>query len=74
MRLTASPAGVDAGFWSRMGVKKAAFATRQYGFDQFIVGLLIALLGIGIMVGGFLMDRGSVVDFPKTGWRRWGAC
>ena len=34
-----------------------AFATRQYGFDQFIVGLLIALFGIGIMVGGFLMDR-----------------
>ena len=34
-----------------------AFATRQYGFDQFIVGLLIALFGVGIMVGGFLMDR-----------------
>lgn len=34
-----------------------AFATRQYSFDQFIVGLLIALFGIGIMIGGFLMDR-----------------
>ena len=34
-----------------------AFATRQYGFDQFVVGLLIALFGIGIMVGGSLMDR-----------------
>lgn len=34
-----------------------AFATRQYGFDQFVVGLLVALFGIGIMVGGFLMDR-----------------
>jgi YNFM family putative membrane transporter len=34
-----------------------AFASRRYGFDQFIVGLLIALFGIGIMVGGFLMGR-----------------
>lgn len=34
-----------------------SFATGRYGFDQFIVGLLIALFGIGIMIGGFLMDR-----------------
>jgi YNFM family putative membrane transporter len=34
-----------------------AFATRQYGFDQFIVGLLVALFGIGMMTGGFLMGR-----------------
>ena len=34
-----------------------AFATRQYGFDQFIVGLLVALFGIGMMTGGFLMER-----------------
>lgn len=34
-----------------------AFAARQYGFDQLIVGLLIALFGIGIMAGGFLMGR-----------------
>jgi predicted MFS family arabinose efflux permease len=34
-----------------------SFATVRYGIDQLIVGLLIALFGIGIMVGGFLMDR-----------------
>ena len=34
-----------------------AFATRQYGFDQLIVGLLVALFGIGMMTGGLLMGR-----------------
>jgi predicted MFS family arabinose efflux permease len=34
-----------------------AFAARRYGFDQFTVGLLIALFGIGTIVGGLLMDR-----------------
>jgi predicted MFS family arabinose efflux permease len=33
----------------------AAFGTTRHGFDQFTVGLLIALFGCGIMIGGFLM-------------------
>jgi MFS transporter, YNFM family, putative membrane transport protein len=32
-----------------------SFATVRYGFNQFIVGLLVALFGFGIMTGGFLM-------------------
>jgi predicted MFS family arabinose efflux permease len=32
-----------------------SFAAWRYGFNQFIVGLLVALFGIGIMTGGFLM-------------------
>jgi predicted MFS family arabinose efflux permease len=32
-----------------------SFATLRYGLDQFEVGLLIALFGIGIMTGGGLM-------------------
>ena len=34
-----------------------SFAMARYGLDQFIVGLLIALYGIGMMAGGFLMGR-----------------
>jgi predicted MFS family arabinose efflux permease len=34
-----------------------SFAVGQYGLDQFIVGLLVALFGIGMMTGGFLMER-----------------
>jgi MFS transporter, YNFM family, putative membrane transport protein len=34
-----------------------SFANKRYGFDQFIVGLLIALFGIGMMAGGFLLGR-----------------
>ena len=34
-----------------------AFATDRYHLDQFTVGLLIALFGVGMMVGGLLMDR-----------------
>ena len=34
-----------------------AFATYRYRLDQFTVGLLIALFGVGMMVGGLLMDR-----------------
>jgi predicted MFS family arabinose efflux permease len=34
-----------------------AFASHRYSLDQFTVGLLIALFGIGMMVGGLLMDR-----------------
>jgi predicted MFS family arabinose efflux permease len=34
-----------------------SFATARYGLDQFIVGLLVALFGIGMMTGGFLMGR-----------------
>ena len=34
-----------------------AFATDRYRLDQFTVGLLIALFGVGMMVGGLLMDR-----------------
>lgn len=34
-----------------------AFAFHRFGFDQFTVGLLIAIFGFGIMAGGFLMDR-----------------
>ena len=34
-----------------------AFATHRYRLDQFTVGLLIALFGIGMMAGGLLMDR-----------------
>jgi MFS transporter, YNFM family, putative membrane transport protein len=34
-----------------------AFATHRYGLDQFTVGLLLALFGIGMMAGGLLMDR-----------------
>lgn len=32
-----------------------SFGTARYGFDQFSVGLLIALFGVGTMVGGSLM-------------------
>ena len=32
-----------------------SFATVRHGLDQFIVGLLIALFGVGIMAGGLLM-------------------
>ncbi len=32
-----------------------AFATTRHGLDQFRVGLLIALFGVGTMVGGLLM-------------------
>jgi len=35
----------------------AAFGTVRHGFDQFTVGLLIALFGFGIMIGGILMGR-----------------
>jgi len=34
-----------------------SFATGRYGLDQFIGGLLVALFGIGMMTGGFLMGR-----------------
>jgi YNFM family putative membrane transporter len=34
-----------------------SFATVRYGLDQFIVGLLLALFGVGMMTGGFLMGR-----------------
>jgi predicted MFS family arabinose efflux permease len=34
-----------------------SFATVRYGLDQFIVGLLIAVFGIGMLIGGFLMNR-----------------
>jgi predicted MFS family arabinose efflux permease len=34
-----------------------SFAAGRYGLDQFIVGLLVALFGIGMMTGGFLMGR-----------------
>jgi MFS transporter, YNFM family, putative membrane transport protein len=34
-----------------------AFATHRYRLDQFTVGLLIALFGVGMMLGGLLMDR-----------------
>ena len=34
-----------------------SFATGRYGLDQFSVGLLVALFGIGMMTGGFLMGR-----------------
>ncbi len=34
-----------------------AFATQRFGLDQFMVGMLIALFGIGMMAGGLLMDR-----------------
>lgn len=34
-----------------------AFATRRYGIDQFMVGLLIALFGCGMLTGGLLMGR-----------------
>jgi predicted MFS family arabinose efflux permease len=32
-----------------------SFATLRHGLDQFIVGLLIALFGVGIMTGGLLI-------------------
>jgi len=32
-----------------------SFGTARYGFDQFSVGLLIALFGVGTMMGGSLM-------------------
>lgn len=38
-----------------------SFATLRHGLDQFRVGLLIALFGVGIMIGGVLM----------AGIRRW---
>lgn len=34
-----------------------SFGTARYGFDQFSVGLLIALFGVGTMMGGSLMGR-----------------
>ena len=34
-----------------------SFATVRYGFDQFIVGLLVSLFGIGTVTGGFLMGH-----------------
>jgi predicted MFS family arabinose efflux permease len=34
-----------------------AFGIRRYGLDQFSVGLLLALFGLGIMLGGALMGR-----------------
>jgi len=34
-----------------------AFAFQRYGLDQFSIGLLISLYGIGMMTGGFLMGR-----------------
>ncbi len=34
-----------------------AFAAYRYRLDQFMVGLLIALFGVGMMLGGLLMDR-----------------
>ncbi|MBU2226235.1 MAG: MFS transporter [Proteobacteria bacterium] len=34
-----------------------SFAIRRYDLDQFGVGMLIALYGIGMMAGGFLMGR-----------------
>ena len=34
-----------------------SFAIGRYGLDQFSVGLLIALNGIGMMAGGFLLGR-----------------
>jgi predicted MFS family arabinose efflux permease len=34
-----------------------SFGTARYGFDQFSVGLLIALFGVGTMAGGSLMGH-----------------
>jgi predicted MFS family arabinose efflux permease len=34
-----------------------SFAATRYSLDQFSVGLLVALFGIGMMTGGFLMGR-----------------
>ena len=34
-----------------------SFATHRYRLDQFTVGLLIGLLGVGTMVGGILLNR-----------------
>jgi predicted MFS family arabinose efflux permease len=34
-----------------------SFATYRYGLDQFTVGLLIALFGIGMVTGGLLLGR-----------------
>jgi predicted MFS family arabinose efflux permease len=34
-----------------------AFGTTRHGLDQFSVGLLIALVGVGTMMGGSLMGR-----------------
>jgi predicted MFS family arabinose efflux permease len=34
-----------------------SFAATRYGLDPFFVGLLVALFGIGMMTGGFLMGR-----------------
>jgi predicted MFS family arabinose efflux permease len=34
-----------------------AFATHRYGLDQFTVGLLIALFGVGMVTGGIMMGR-----------------
>ena len=34
-----------------------AFATNRYRLDQFTVGLLIALFGIGMVAGGLMMGR-----------------
>ncbi len=34
-----------------------SFAAQRYGIDQFAVGLLIALFGIGTMTGGLMMGR-----------------
>ena len=34
-----------------------SFATHRYGLDQFTVGLLIALFGMGMVAGGLMMGR-----------------
>lgn len=34
-----------------------SFAAHRYRLDQFTIGLLIALLGVGTMIGGILMNR-----------------
>ncbi|MDA8126189.1 MAG: MFS transporter [Deltaproteobacteria bacterium] len=48
-----------------------AFAIGRYGFDQFVVGLLIAFFGIGTMAGGLLM--GKIRGFlSETGLAAWG--
>lgn len=43
-----------------------AFATHRYRLDQFTIGLLIALLGVGTMVGGILMNRSQGRISEKT--------
>ncbi len=43
-----------------------SFASQRYGLDQFRIGLLITLLGVGTMAGGLLMGRISR-RFPENG-------